>query len=1022
MKAPSADIADRESARLELARNIVVEAGAGTGKTTLLVDRMVFVLLSGEGPCPEVNRLVALTFTEKAAAEIKFRLAQRLHAMCSLIQGLEAQGGEAEAAGRCLADLEERFRRTQTEVLDSAEAALRDLERAQIGTIHSFCAHLLRLYPVEAGVDPEFRVDADGSALEELFDTSWELWLDRELGEDAPRPGPWRSVLEKASLGGLRELALGLMDPRVDLASERSSSAGILRGLARQARAIPDGKPAPRGRILDFLEWAADRFIRTADGVQGDAPSCPCSTAPKWPANWDSSGKAEYERLAALALRVDPAHERLLSDALDLLRPFVASLRESFRRRGWISFDGLLVGARDLLRDEPRVRQELKRRFRVLLIDEFQDTDPLQGEILLFLAEAPEGRAPGWRSVRLEPGKLFVVGDPKQSIYRFRGADIAAVESFTAHMESQGALRCALRTSFRSHPGIVDAVNSVFERIMLPKPGLQPAYLPIEAAPGREPGEATERLQVESLCAEEGRRAEAAWIARWVKEERGARRFRDIALVLRTTTAMGVYLDALRAAGVPYVVEGEKYFYETQEVCDLINLLRAVDDPGDRIALVGVLRSPLAALDDAQILRLAREGRLDYRRKAQGLEGLYGLLRRLHALAGREPLGAVVRAALRETYLIELCSGTYHLEQTAANLLKLGRLAAEACDRGMTLKEFIDLASRSMRELREEGESPLADEDYDAVRVLTIHKAKGLEYPVVILPNLSGKTQGGVRGAAVRVPWTGGSLGLRLAGSANAAMALLEDEEIRRQKEEEVRVLYVAMTRASERLILLGGPSRGGESFSALLDAAGLPARGVAPKEGPCAGAVAPAWAGPDAEALAAAWKMRELRAQTAQSKPVFTSATREEPRPRARGRSSKEMGRLCHEVLEGWDFDPGSLDALVKERAAALERVDLAPDAKRLLEAFRRSAAGRDLARSEILARELPFLYEDGGAVVRGTIDLVYRKGGKLYIGDYKTGRAVAARQRRIYVEAVERSLGMTGVGFRVFRLGGKR
>ena len=687
-------------------------------------------------------------------------------------------------------------------MLDSASAALRDLERAQIGTIHSFCAHLLRLYPVQAGVDPEFRVDADGSAIEELFDSAWELWLDRELGEDAPRPVPWRSVLEQASLADLRELAFGLMDPRVDLAQGQGSMGQVLRGLSRQARDIPDGKPPPRGKILDFLGWAADRFIRVADGVQGEAPPPPCAAAPKWPSNWDSSGKEEYERLAVLALRADPSHERLLAQALDLLRPFAASLRDSLRRRGWISFDGLLVGARDLLRDEPKLRRELKRRFRVLLIDEFQDTDPLQGEILMFLAEEPEACAPEWRSTRLEPGKLFVVGDPKQSIYRFRGADIAAAESFIAHMESQGALRCALRTSFRSHPGIVEAVNGVFERVMLPKAGLQPSYLPIEAAPDRERGEAPERLQVEpGLSAEEGRRLEAAWIARWVSRERGARRFRDIALVLRATSVLGVYLDALRAAGVPYVVEGEKYFYETQEVCDLINLLRAADDPGDRVALVGVLRSPLAALDDARILRLSREGRLDYRSKAPGLEGLYGFLRRLHALAGREPLGAVVRAALRESCLVELCSGTYHLEQTAANLLKLGRLASEACDRGMTLKEFIDRASRSMRELREEGESPLADEDYDAVRVLTIHKAKGLEYPVVILPNLSGRTQGGVRGPAVRAPWAGGPLGLRLAGCVNAAMALLEDEEASRQREEEVRVLYVAMTRASEKQI-----------------------------------------------------------------------------------------------------------------------------------------------------------------------------------------------------------------------------
>lgn len=148
-------------------------------------------------------------------------------------------------------------------------------------------------------------------------------------------------------------------------------------------------------------------------------------------------------------------------------------------------------------------------------------------------------------------------------------------------------------------------------------------------------------------------------------------------------------------------------------------------------------------------------------------------------------------------------------------------------------------------------------------------------------------------------------------------------------------------------------------------------------------------------------------------------SATEEEALPISSGWSSKELGRLCHEVLERWDFDPGRLDALIQGRGAEPR---LAAQAKRRLEAFLLSPAGRELAGSEILARELPFLYEKGGTVVRGTIDVVYRKGGKLFIGDYKTGRPVASRQRNIYVEALERSLGIKGVGFKVLRVGVKR
>lgn len=1071
------DREDRRAARLELGRSAVVEAGAGTGKTTLLIDRMAFLLL-GSGLAPE--RLVALTFTEKAAGEIKARLAERLHALSALLEGRPAG---TDAARACLEELEAWFRRSREELKGLAHAALRDLERAQIGTIHSFCARLLQLYPLEAGVPPDFRVDADGEAFEELFELEWALWLDRELGQDPPQPGLWRSVLARATLQELAELARGLAaDPRIkleELSKPSAAAAKKLKELANRARSLGEGRPRPKGnsRAPEYLAWMEARLKAAAEAVQGrpfrDEPS-PTKTPSAWPKAWGEEDSAEYERLADLAAALTPAGEAAAAEAVRLLAPFVLRLTRAYRRRGWISFDGLLVAARDLVRDHPRVREELKARFGALLIDEFQDTDPLQGELLLLLAEEEGSCAPSWRQARLKAGKLFVVGDPKQSIYRFRGADIAAAEAFAGRIIEQGGMRLALRANFRSRSAILEAVNRVFSGVMAPKPGLQPPYVPIEPGRGGAPGEGPRRYdaapEADEASAEEVRGAEADWIADWIVRERGEHALKDIAVVLRRTTGLAAYLAALKARGIPYVVEGEKYFYGTQEVCDFLNLLKAVDDPADRAALAGLLRSPLAALEDRELYDLARRGLLDYRRRAPGLEAFYALLRRFHQRAGREPLGDLLRALLRETLFVELCALAYHGQQTASNLLKFGRLAARASEGGMTLKEFISWVERSIDELREEGESPLADEDFDAVRVLTIHKAKGLEYPVVLLPDLAAAFSRERRGGGVRVPWGEGGTGLRLGALENAAMTLHRWEEKLRAEEEEARVLYVAMTRPKERLILLGGPPRRGAAPASLLDRAGcLPAE-PAPAFPAAKAGMEPAEVrakGPDPKKFAAAWRRRLEAARKASSVPLFARPTgvglshasyekcgdalgrptgapvpdaydvsswsADETAPAAP--SAALLGRLCHEVLQRWDFAAGrslageDLPALCGRRAGWLCRQEpqadpraLAAAAVELVGRFLHTKEAAELAKAEILGREVPFLYPDGAQVVRGVMDLVYRKDGRWVVADYKTGRPSEREEHRrqgaFYVKAAEKALGARGVEFKLLFL----
>ena len=468
MNAP--DHIDRDRARLSLESSVVVEAGAGTGKTTLLTDRILFLILAGEAPA-RIEEVVALTFTEKAAGEIKIRLSQRLEELAARLSGVDLASDAAERADRTLEELRVRFKSPDARTIERARAALEDLDKAPIGTIHSFCSQILRLYPVEAGVDPGFRVD-EGEGFEELFASEWARWLDDELGEKPPRRRLWLELLALVSLEDLEALArelgsesfepesTGLPDP---------AAAAALRQLAKLAAELPVGRAKPRGGILDVLVAIEKRLNAAAFAAEAQDPALnapePAELAnATWPKAWeeDEAGAALYERLRAVAKAASPRGEAVTRRAARLLAPFAARLRREYARRGWVSFDGLLRRARDLVRDARRPREELKRRFSAILVDEFQDTDPLQGELLLYLSEKIGSSARTWSEIVPGAGRLFVVGDPKQSIYRFRGADIAAYESFIGRLSAGGALTCDLTANFRSVPGVITPVNDIF--------------------------------------------------------------------------------------------------------------------------------------------------------------------------------------------------------------------------------------------------------------------------------------------------------------------------------------------------------------------------------------------------------------------------------------------------------------------------------------------------------------------------------------------------------------------------------
>jgi len=1052
--------------------NVAVTAGAGTGKTTLLVDAVLGRLLVRGVP---LRRVLMLTFTEKAAAEMRIRLESKLRALLDPVTDEDHRERTRwnDLAG---STLEER-----------ARAALAEIDRAEISTIHGFCAHFLREFPIEAGLVPSFAVD-EGPKFEELFDREWGRWLDAELREDSLHRAEWLRVLAKAGLDDLREVAAGLCSfhvPDWALDPERALEAGrrkLLHAVTEVSGRLESLAARHRGENnlkKQMIQVAAFLQSPTPDAAE-ELPDHPSSAKTGWPGETFDAAQALMSEALPLASDLAGLDTELLADALGLLCAFAREFRDGFVREGWVGFDGLLTKTRDLLasNDFPEVRELAKRKFDFIVVDEFQDTDPVQCEIALFLSEDAGARSGEAASVRLARGKLFIVGDPKQSIYSFRGADIVAYERLKDRILAQGGSRERLETSFRSHSGILGTVNALFKSIIRKRGEVQPDYEEIFAVEGRDPklkSQKVEALLFEGtgtrLTSENAREAEAGAIADWIADnvvkleipdrEPGSRRrlkLGDVAILLRALTDVHLLLDRLRARGVRFVVEGEKYYYGTQEVIDFVNLLRAVADPHDAVAMAGLLRSPLGAVDDDLLVELVRSKKLDYRVSGApaAVAPLYALLRDLHERHGRLTAPELIDEVFARTEALELAGLSWHGEQAVVNLLKMRRSAELFEASGVeapTLRGFLRRVSRDIREMAEEGESPLADEGLDAVRVMSIHKAKGLEFPVVFLPDLHRPTKRH-DDPPVRYDWPEGVLGIRRGPLVDAGGAFLAHAWRRRSNEEAKRVLYVAMTRARERLILTGGADFRGDCFlSELLKAikeAGGPtgddvkgrirAGGMdldvqrlewkesRPKKAKTAAAKpkkAASWS-----SLDRLWKTREVEYSTSAKTKRFTSPTAMQESPaehvqvaadegeRAR---AADTGTLCHLVLERLDFWKPDVDRLVKAGARELGIAD-DTEAGQILRTFAGSDAFKTVAGAEIVARELPFLLPHDGGVMQGVIDLVARIDGRLTVIDYKSDRREHAEsyaaQRKWYVEAAKRILGEKDVDFKLLYL----
>ena len=1019
---------DRTRVQTQLGINQVVEAGAGTGKTTLLIDRLCLCVLAQGTP---VEKLVALTFTEKAAAEIKTRFIFKLQ---QLVQAVRTG-----AEDRTLELLRTHFTVPDSELAARAEQALLRLDRAAIGTIHGFCAEILKMFPLEARLSPNAQIDS-GAKAAQIFEEHWNRFLDSELGLEAPRAVQWKQVLAEISLSDLeifaQELCAVTPVPYDYYSHSRLLCAQCSEKIDRlntlYSFYVKEGKK-PRN-IEKALAWACVSLKRTVCFLQGKPlpPSpegeCPTPSACK---DWNVADFEEAKGLIAFAQKVTPEHQQIFLAAYHLLLPLAQTVRTAQEEKGVLGFDALIIKTRNLLQQNLYVRRVLKEKFDVLFIDEFQDTDPVQGELLLFLAEEKAGTAVRWQDVHLQAGKLFVVGDPKQSIYRFRGADITAYELFTDLILKQGGEKHFLQTNFRSEPEIIETANQICARAMVQESAFQPAYVPIFT------DKPTRRQAVDWLFitppvggkpgADDFRHNQAEQLSRWIVQNVGTLTlkdgrklaYRDIALLTRVGTTSRIYTDALRRYGIPFNTDTDKDFFRKQEINDLILLLRVAADPEDKIALAGVLRSPFGGLTDEELYQLAKSGTL-------ALPALLShpftqdIALRLHGfcqLAGRVSLRELVGRVLTETFLPEACAVAYDGERTLTYLQQVAALAAQyEAQNGGNLSGFVTDLQTRLAENPDLFTLPPADESADAVSILTVHKSKGLEFPVVLLADLPRKESGGsVRPPQHLFSWQYNMYGLRVGRICDVNLAFLEDEQKKHSRCEEIRILYVALTRAKEKLVLVADSRPGAEKSALPFVSAGLWPDGKAPQVVSAdkelqipvsyASYIAPReflYREQPAKLVKqtgtndwATWH-RTYYARKAAFDTLIATAQKQTPSELTEGPLSPEqqrgaeLGTLCHRALELLLTIPGLTIAGACTQAAQQTGVPArAEEAAQLLEPFINSSLFKEMETCKLVACEMPFTVSlPDGFTQNGIMDAVFETPRGIWVVDYKTDR----------------------------------
>ena len=1019
-------------------RTLFVEAGAGTGKTSSLVQRVVSLVVDEHVPLREI---AAVTFTEKAAAELRDRLRKELK-------------------GRPERD---------------------DLDTAAVGTLHSFAQRLLSEHPIEAGLPPLIEVQdevasgvrgdarwttlraalldderltatlhlalAGGVRLTDLrtltvhFNANWDLLADRVLAVPEP-PVPPADVT--TLVAEARRLA-ALASHCVDQDDQLLANLGLLADWADQLDGAPDD-PARLGVLVGAVSrnWHRGR-------------------APNWPGQNLRQVRDECRAVAAAAQGL---RQSIVDATLRRLSRWIAAavLDDAGARRaeGRLEFHDLLVLARELVRSPVHgaaVRARLQQRYRKILLDEFQDTDPIQIELAVRIAGGAAADADDWAQVAVPEGSLFLVGDPKQSIYRFRRADIAT------YLRAQRTIgqQVVLDVNYRTTAPVLAWINEVFGQLIVAAPDSQPPYRPLTAdragpPPGAVPGPAVATLgasaHTDNPTAVTLREREAADVVaavqtalrdRWqVADGDGWRdiELRDIAVLVPARTSLPQLEQALDAAGIGFHPGATSLVYRSREVRDLLTAARAVDDPSDALALVTALRSPLFGCGDDDLWTWKQAGgRFSLFAAAQvppshpvacAISYLQKLHDDRHTLAPSEVLGRLVT----DRRMFEQAAGDRRHRDVWRRLrFVIDQARAWSGAEHGSLRDYLVWATRQGSDTARVAEAALPETDADTLKIMTIHSAKGLEFPMVIVSGLTTRIVRPAAGLQVLWPAAGGcELKLRAEVKTtdfDAAQPI--DEQM--SADEKMRLLYVACTRARDHLVVSVHRKGSGTSTSAELIAGATPPVPSISAPFEARTSTPPAFAPPPSLGV---WTAAITASRTAAARPAAVSASGLEgllpsvtdpglakgPRnletaPWHKGRYGTAIGRAVHGVLQSVDLGTGAglADAIAAQTLAegVVPYTELVATltASALAAPLIRRAAARPHWRESWVATTV------GDTVLEGIVDLLFRDDDGLVVVDYKTDAvplsALSARvdfyrpQLAAYAAAVEAATGET-------------
>ncbi len=987
---------------------ILFEANAGTGKT-FKINTLILEGLLKKNYLPE--EILATTFTVKGASEIRNRL---INALKKILKKEEVE--ELKEINVDVSQIEKR------RIID----IFNNVDKLFIGTIHSWCLRFLKIFPNKVNLPPYINVDEDKSMRDYYFEKEWNVWLPKFIRENP-------HLLTYFKVEDIKSLAKELLSYSDNIWENESSCDeekvfnSMLQKLKEKLSKLSNLKDSPykltyeEKLVYDYLCNSKRKVLSTED-----------------------------ERLLCDYIYYD---NNLINNLVQKIGDLIRVVKDKMLSAGYVDFESLLTYTKDILKNDRNIRNEVKNKYKLVLVDEGQDTSPVQYEIIFYICEKIGEFSSNWEKLNVEPGKLVIVGDPKQSIYGFRGADLKAYKEISKKAERVQHLT----GNTRSCKNILSFTNDV-ARVLFEDEGIECApseyfkkhIKKIDNCEGKPVTECVKivNLQFDKIKKYEKVYKETLWIVDDIKRRHKAgRRFKDFAILLRKIQKPFIYIDVLTKNNIPFAIESDRYFYQTQEVIDFINLLNFIIDPQDKNTLAGLLRSPIFSYSDYELVRFFRNSNknsADLPCETTLRKYVFDKIKQLHKMLPYTSFSNLINTVLKEIPVLELLQLCYKKETVPFNILRFWQNVSEyeLSHPQMGIMEFKRLLISNCRNLFDIGQEPLFDEKTDAVKILSIHKSKGLEFPVVYLPCIDvSPLPEGYKENDVIYDWVDNKIGVRCSRITNKNYLELKYIENIDEKKgyEEKRVFYVGITRAMEELVITYSEDEknSGKGYDCcnILNVIRLiksklsnkyKFEDIRPPDVLTGDNDEPRERlrlGPD-EVNTVLQKWQKIKSITSDGGKNIVSVSELLEWASTSASISDEdymeksdmyfIGAACHYVLSKVDFNnlKDWMDILerwitnnmVYEDSNAWKKVY--NECEQILASFfNETAAYLWLRKVKILGREVPILYrEDANQIIVGRIDILTKLDDKYYIVDYKTTNELSKEQIKKYGEQLRR------------------